>query len=111
MKVKVTRKEVKENFTNVLCISYCNLQYLLYYRSADYYSTRAEGWACDYYVINNDVIISTGYAPIGQKIDYKIVRKYDLKAQKIIYSDFKFETKKRKLDTLLNQFINEVLQQ
>ena len=67
----------------VYCVGYCNIQNLLRFTDPFAYSARAEGWACDYYYIH-DVIISTGYAPIGRKTDYKLCREYDEKAAAIL---------------------------
>jgi hypothetical protein len=42
------------------------------------YSTRAEGWACDYHWAASGVVVSTGYAPIGTvRAPWEITKKYD----------------------------------
>ena len=83
MKVKVSKKEIKENFRNIITIGYCEAQFLLRYKEADYYSAGVYGWSCDYYKINNNTIISTGYAPVDAIRNYKLVKKYEEKARKI----------------------------
>lgn len=112
MKVKVSKKEVKENFRNIICIGYCDLQYLLYYKEANYYSSGVYGWSCDYYKINNNTIISTGYQPIGNICaDYNKVVSYDKEARNIIYNySYDYEVKKELLEELLNKFIKDVLE-
>ena len=75
------------------------------------YSERAEGWACDYYNVD-DVLISTGYAPVesmNTHCDYETVRKYDDQAREIAcdYS-LKWEEQQEKIRTLLAEFIKEV---
>ena len=67
MKYKVTKKEIKAYHNQILQVGYCDLQDLLRFSEPVAYSTRAEGWACDYYEID-ELIISTGYAPIANKM-------------------------------------------
>lgn len=107
-KYKTTRKAMKEGYNNILCVGYCNLQYLLQYKEPFAYSTRAEGWACDYYNVDG-VIISTGYAPIGKTVSYDLSKKYDNMARKIRddYS-LSYEERKEKITALLSRFIKEV---
>lgn len=110
MKFKVTKKQMKENYDKIVKISYCNAQFLLRYAEPIAYSTRIEGWACDYYDIDG-VLISTGYAPLEAKnthCDYETVRRYDNMAMEIVNSNEDYETKKNKVNALLKQFIKEV---
>lgn len=112
MKVKVSKKEIKEHFTNIITIGYCNGENLLTYKNANYYSTRAEGWACDYYKIDNNTIISTGYAPIDSKYrDYEITRKYNEKAREIVNNyDIDYKTREKKVNKLLEKYVKEILE-
>ena len=104
-KYKVTRKEIKERYSNILQIGYCDAQHLLTYQNEFAYSTRAEGWACDYYNING-VIISTGYAPIGKKVDRNILRNYDEKAREITRNNnLSWEEKQEQVNSLLIEFL------
>ncbi len=80
MKLKATRKEIKNGYRHILSIGYCALQTLLNYESPFAYSTRVEGWSCDYYDIDG-VCISTGYSTIGKYVDYELIREYENKAQ------------------------------
>lgn len=107
MKTKVTKKEIRETGCKILKIGYCNAQYLLNYQTPFAYSAWREGWACDYYQID-DVIISTGYFPIGKPIDYSLVREYEEKAHKI-YLNCTRENQKEKLDFLLSEFIQRAI--
>lgn len=110
MKVKVTKKQINENYKNVICVGYCDLQNLLYFTNANYYTTRAEGWGCDIYHINYNTCITTGYAPFGNIRNYEIAKKYDLKAEKVLGNrTYKYETKKEKLENLIEQFITEII--
>lgn len=111
MKIRVKEKDIKEGFKNIICVGYCDIQYLLYYREADFNTTGTYGWKADFYKINNNTIISTGYAPIGTIRNYKINRKYDEKARKIVLNyDMKYETKVKKLDKLIEKFVNESIE-
>lgn len=97
-KIKATKKEMRQNY-RILSIGYCDAQYLLNYKSPVAYSTRAEGWACDYYDVDG-VIISTGYDPLNDKnakCNYKVLREYEKKAQEAGTAD---ET-----NALLKEFI------
>lgn len=107
MKFKTTKKAIKENYNTILKIGYGNIQNLLYFENPIAYSTRAEGWACDYYEVGN-VIISTGYAPIGESVPYDLQMEYNKKAEEIRYSkDIQWEDKKEQLFALLTEFVNE----
>lgn len=114
MKVKVTRKEIKENYKNIINVSYCNLQYLLKAAniSPAYYCTRAEGWACDIYVINDEIVIVTGYAPFGNiKSSFDLCEKYEKKAQKLLYSNKykKYTTIQKHGWSLLTNFVHQLV--
>ena len=64
MKIRTTKKAIRVAYSNIICLSYCSLR-ALDYLDADYYGTRCEGWAFDAYIISNDTVIVTGYAPFG----------------------------------------------
>ena len=109
MKIKVTKKYIRENSYKVLKIGYCNLQHLLDYRPAFAYSAGGLGWSCDYYDAGAGVIISTGYAPIGDAVNYELTREYDKRAEEIVHDNgIKWEDKHKALDELLQAFIEEV---
>lgn len=106
-KIKVTKKAIKESYNTILAIGYCNAQYLLKFENEYAYSTRVEGWACDYYVVDN-VCISTGYSPIGQSVSYELTKKYEDQAREIACDyNIKWEEQKERIHELLVQFINE----
>lgn len=115
-KIKITRAEMKDRF-DVVCVRYGDLQHLFAHESPTYYSTRAEGWACDYYILpyahqgsTRHIAISTGYAPIGRDPkDYSVIQKYDKKAR-----DFLMKTRYSKSEAyqtaILNRWILELAQ-
>ncbi len=108
MKVKTTKKSVKNAFINIYSIGYCNAQFLLQGVNPFAYSSGTYGWACDYYEIEG-ICISTGYSSIGKDIDYNLVRKYDDKAMKILDNyNLDYQKRKNKVNKLLLKFINEI---
>ena len=110
MKLKATKKQIKNNYNKIYSIGYCNAQFLLEYESPFAYSSGGYGWSCDYYEID-DICISTGYRTVGENINYDLVRKYDDKASKILRNyDLDYQKRKTKIKKLLTKFINEVKQ-
>lgn len=107
-KYRTTKKAIREMGDPIYCVGYCNLQNLLRFREPFAYSTRAEGWACDYYSIEN-FIVCTGYAPIGRKIDYNLCREYDQKAREILcdYS-LTWEQQRDRLEELIEEFAGKL---
>ena len=109
MKFKTTRKNMKENYSKIIKVGYCNISYLLQYETPIAYSTRAEGWACDYYEVDG-VLISTGYAPIGSIVpSYDVCHQYNVKAESIVLTHGM--NRDDKIDIVrgyLKEFIKEV---
>ena len=108
MKLKTTNKEIRTNFNKVLSIGYCDAQYLLSYKKPFAYTCGAYGWSADFYEIGN-LCISTGYRPIGEKIEYILLQELEKQARNI-YLDYELnrETKEKQLDELINILINSV---
>ena len=108
MKFKVTKKEMREGYDKIISIGYCKAQNLLRYQDPIAYSVGINGWACDYYDVGG-VLISTGYAPIGESPDYDTLRKYEAQAAKI-NSDYSlnYEERRMRVNDLLSEFIAEV---
>lgn len=84
-KYRTTKKAIRETYgtANIYKIGYANLQYLLKYTEPFAYSTRVEGWACDYYHVGNGIVLCDGYDPIGKKVDYDTLRLFDNKAKEV----------------------------
>jgi hypothetical protein len=113
MKFRTTKKAIREGYNKVFAVSYCTTQNLFRYHDPVAYSTRAEGWACDYYDIGNGVVISEGYSPTGEHINYDVVRSFDDKAAKILIhkADLlgdNYEQIKAELEALIIEFRNEI---
>lgn len=120
LKIKSTKKEVKEASYRVLSIGYCKAQYLLHEENSVCYCSGIYGWYCDNYDMQKygyNLTISTGYNPISDqniskeaiKNKYKIIKKYEEKARKIYYSGYDWQTKRRKLAKNLEKFIDEIV--
>jgi hypothetical protein len=111
MKFKTTKKAIKEGYDKIVSCGYCNAQNLLKYSTPIAYSTRAEGWACDYFEING-VLISTGYAPLAPKntkSNYNIIHEYDQRAYNIIKdTSLNYKEQESQINMLLKDFINAV---
>ena len=109
MKFKTTRKNMVENYSKIIKVGYCNISYLLQYEQPIAYSTRVEGWACDYYEVDG-VLISEGYAPIGNIApSYDICHRYNVKAENIVLT--RGMNRDDKMDIVrgyLREFIKEV---
>ena len=99
MKLKTTKKQIKDMASNLFSVGYCGLDYLLKYHEPFAYSAGVYGWSCDYYNIDGS-IISTGYQPIGKLIDYELVKQYNNAAQEI--------HNKENMEILLNEFIKKI---
>lgn len=112
MKHKITRKELREHFSIIICVGYCNLQTLLIDVAPVYYLTRSEGWAADVYRIDRDAVIVTGYAPFGNITpEYNLQRKYEAAARRVIGEGLHINTieKQAKLETLRGDFLKECM--
>ena len=109
MKFKTTRKQINQNYNRVICIGYCQAQYLLNGKNPIAYNSGVYGWNCDIYDING-VAIVTGYNPFGNiRPDYETIKKYEDEACRIACNSWgSYQNMIDKLDQLLNQFIEEV---
>jgi hypothetical protein len=109
MKTKISKKDINNRFKNVLRIHADELYNLLYFKNAFAYSIRVEGWACDYYEIGN-ICFCSGDSPIGQKANRDLEKHFEAKAKKIREGNFfKRETKIKKIDSLLLEFANQLI--
>ena len=99
MKLRTTKKQIKDQAHKLYAVGYCSIQYLLRYESPFAYSAGVYGWSCDYYNVNG-VILSTGYSSIGELVNYDLIKEYEIASK---------QTQDRKMVTvLLNQFVNKI---
>lgn len=109
MKFKTTRNQINQNYNRVICIGYCEAQYLLSGKNPIAYNAGYYGWNYDLYDVKG-VAIVTGYRPFGNiHPDYKIIKKYEDDARKICGDSWgNYQKMIDQIDQLLNQFIQEV---
>lgn len=112
MKTKVSRNTIKNSFKNCIEVGYCDLQHLLTYRNANFYTCGVYGWNADIYVINADTCLVTGYRTFGNiRPSHETIRKWDEYAKSYLDSvDWKtdYKTKLNQLDVILADFIRDV---
>ena len=112
MKIRVTKKQIIEGYKNIIVAGYCDLQWLLKYRDADFNTCGVYGWNADIYKIDNSTVIVTGYRPFGNVRKYGLAKKYDEKARKIALNyDTPWEKQKQKLEKLIKKFVKESIEQ
>lgn len=114
IKIRVTEKQLKEGYKNIISIGYCNAYYLLIGQDAQYYTCGVYGWKSDIYHINNNTIISTGYAPIGTLKNYKLINDYEIKASAIYNNDnsnLKYDMKIKIINELLHELVNKLIEE
>ena len=109
-KYKTTFKQIKENNLKIIGIGYCAAQHLLYFTNPTAYSSGTYGWNCDFYQINQNVVIATGYRTNSKLVEYAIVEKYDNLASEIISNkNISWDDKKSQVNELLEKFVKEVI--
>jgi hypothetical protein len=111
MRTKVSARQIRENY-NCIAVGYCQLQHLLTYASAPYYTDGVYGWNFDVYTFEykgNNVAICTGYrGMVGTRVDYDIEREFEKRAETILTDDVQ-GNKKERLDALIMEFISVAL--
>jgi hypothetical protein len=108
-KSRVTRKWVKDNFY-CCSVGYCDLQNLLHYQSASYYTCGIYGWNMDVYTFG-DYAITTGYRGMIDNVpgDYhSLIREYEEKARELLKAQW--EKPGDVLEAEVNKLLKEFLQ-
>lgn len=109
--MNITKTNIKRMYQNTICIGYCQLQNLLKFKKAVFYTSGVYGWNADIYPININTAIVTGYRPFGTITpDHEIIKKYEQKAYNIL-TNYKnnYAKKEKMINSLLNDFIKEVV--
>lgn len=108
MKVKTTRREVQERFI-VYSAGYCDLQYLLCDKDAIFYNAGVYGWNWDGYLLDDNILIVTGYRNLcGKDVPHQVIRIYEQKAQRIIKNVNDYDEKQKLLNKLRSQFLESL---
>lgn len=107
---RTTNKEINNLYDYVIRIGFCNLQSLLSRRVNTAYTCGVYGWNADVYDLSDvisGVAICTGDRPTGVQISYKLIQKYERKAEKIRNECSKNE--KQRLNRLLKNFLKKAI--
>lgn len=111
LKCKVTKKELKENYYNIISIGYCQAEFLLRYKLPRFYYCNIYGWRFDVYEIDYGTILTTGYGYLKtskhQKEINKIIAKYNTKAYKIL-QNYNYKAINKSLENNFNKCIKEL---
>lgn len=111
LKCKVTKRELKEAYYNIVSCSYCDTQYLLRRNVPRYYYANVYGWRFDVYEIESNFIITDGYSYLVHHKEQdklnKIINKYNDNAR-IILSNYDYKIIDKKIKNNLNKCIKEL---
>lgn len=114
---KVTRKWLNENY-DCISVSYCDLQSLLYCKSANYYTCGVYGWNFDAFILEGrngrTICVTTGYRGMidncRNNYSGELGRKYNDAAREYLASTSDlYPDMKAKLQGFIDDFIDEVL--
>ena len=107
MKTKVTKREIQQNFSRIIEIGYCDMQFLLRYHNPNWYGCGVYGWNFDVYDLGKGLCIVTGYRPFGNlRIAYDKLHKLEGKASAIVYDrSIPSEKSQKKVERLLQKAI------
>lgn len=109
LKGKMTKKEIIENYKNVIKVGYCEIQYLTHTAERMGFTAGVYGWNADIYKVDNDTVIVTGYRPFGNiEPKYDVIKKYEEIAKKVVKNWCGHEIYEE-LENLIKQFTNEVI--
>ena len=108
-KYRTTRKAIKEQFHNkVYFVPDGTMQIFNAVISPFAYTTRAEGWAADFYDFG-DICINEGYDPTGKRVMHYEDTKPFIEAYHDIKSRYlPHEQEQKLIQNLLNDFIGTI---
>lgn len=111
MRVQVTKRDVMKQNRFVICVGYCDLQYLLRFKDSQFYTAGMYGWNADIYQVSPSAVIVTGYRPFGNvKVEFGILRGFENRASHILNQrELTYDEKKEALDEILDEFLQVVL--
>lgn len=111
-KKHTTIKAIKNRYSKVFRIGYCDLQYIMKYEEPIYYNSGVYGWNCDIYIdFERDIAITTGYRNMcGNRIPSDILDKYNARAKEILKDTFSvsYEEIEEKLTANKEAFFEEL---
>ena len=117
IKFKTTRKQIVNNFRNVIALGYCQCAHLFVNHDAFAYTAGIYGWNADCYNFDcsKSTVFVTGYRPFGV-FDNKISEKADiydklaeLAKNKYFHENWEFRRWDKVKKYLLNRFVKTVV--
>ena len=117
IKFKTTRKQIVNNFRNVIALGYCQCAHLFVNHDAFAYTAGIYGWNADCYNFDcsKSTVFVTGYRPFGM-FDVNISEKADLydklaelAKNKYCHGDWTFERWEKVTKYLLKRFVTTVV--
>ena len=82
MKYHTTRKEIKNNYANILNLGGACIN-LLRYQTPFAYNAGKNGWNWDAYYINGVILIAGYKNMIGERVDWDVLHEYDKRAKEV----------------------------
>ena len=113
MKYRATKKEVMNNHSVIIKLSYCELQDLLNSIPATAYTCGIYGWNADIYESRfYNACVVVGYRPFGNyEPKRETVKTFNASAEKIKQSFMKWTDRQKALEKLFNEFIAECVRE
>lgn len=109
MKVQTTKKAVKNNYSKIIRIGYCDMQTLLSLEEPFAYTAGVYGWNANIYDLNGIALV-TVYRTFGEiSPSWELIEKYEQKAKEVIDLIYNYEERKEALKTLIDSFLEEVI--
>lgn len=108
MKMQLTKKQVRHDYPNIICIPYCGLQNLLDRMSPIGYTCGIYGWYSDVYSVSHDTVIVTGYQPFGNiHPPMELLEAYENKAKEVLRSYLERRIEAHERDTQAYDLVQE----
>ena len=109
MKFRTTTKNIKENYSKIICVGYSEIPTLLKNHNAIAYTAGIYGWNYDIYDIDG-VAICTGYRGMPGKIS-RNARKYEEQARRLIenYDFTDYHTDINKVNQMVEKILDEFI--
>ena len=107
--MKFTRNQIYNISKKVIAIGYCSAWSLLSQETRIGYNAGVYRHNYDAYFVDG-VIITTGYHPIGERVNYDLLREYENKAAAVLSYDNKapYDEKADEVRRLLREFVSKL---
>ena len=109
MNDKVTKKYVRQNYSRIIAVPYCELYHVLNPFRRFGHTEREEGWGADCYYVDFNTAIVTGYAPFGNyTAKYELCKKYENLAKEVYERETDWHIISDTCRQLMKDFAKEV---